>query len=125
MRWWEFALFGAGGGAFFEAMSIFKYLLLWQSARRTRSGRVRSNPPPLHAYFDVPAHAWMAVIRMALGAGVAALFGGSGQLVGPYAAVALGFAAPAVLARTGSIPQVASAVAGSSGAGGEGGAPTS
>lgn len=113
MQWWQFALLGAGGGALVEVLSILKSLTLWQEARRTRSGRVRSSPPHLRSFLDIPAHAWMLGFRMTLGAGAAALFGATDQISGAYAAVVFGFAAPVLLARLGSIPYVANAISGS------------
>jgi hypothetical protein len=110
--WWQFAMFGACGGALVEVLAVFKWLAVWQSARRTSTGRVRGKPPKLRTYIDVPVHAWLAVFRTVLGAGCAALFGAGGQINGPYVAVALGFAAPSVLAQLGSIPQVAAAIRG-------------
>ncbi|MEV5720603.1 hypothetical protein AB0L41_42630 [Amycolatopsis mediterranei] len=114
MHWWQFALLGAGGGALVEVLAIFKWLTVGQSARRTLAGRVKSKPPALRMYVDVPAHVWMAVLRAALGAGCAVLFGASGQINGPYVAVAVGFAAPSMLAQLGTIPQVAAAIQGPS-----------
>lgn len=117
MHWWQFALLGAGGGALVEALAVFKCLAAWQSARKTPTGRVKSNPPALRTYIDVPVHRWLVVCRAILGAGSAALFGASGQINGPYVAVALGFAAPSMLAQLGTIPQVAAAVRGAPEAG--------
>jgi hypothetical protein len=112
MHWWQFVLLGAGGGALVEILVIFRWFATWQSARRTPTGRVKSQPPELRKYVDVPVHLWMAVARMTLGAGAAALFGMTDQINGVYGAVALGFAAPSMLAQLGSIPKVAAAVAG-------------
>ncbi|WP_027944560.1 hypothetical protein [Amycolatopsis taiwanensis] len=112
VHWWQFALLGAGGGALVEILAIFKWLAVWQSARRTSTGKVKGSPPKLRSYLDVPVHAWMAVFRTVLGAGSAVLFGAGGGINGPYVAVALGFAAPSMLAQLGTIPQVAAAIRG-------------
>lgn len=112
MHWWQFALLGAGGGALVEILAVFKWFAVWQAARRTPTGRVSGRPPTLRTYIDLPAHAWMAVLRTVLGAGSATLFGASGQINGAYVAVALGFAAPSILAQLGTIPQIAAAIAG-------------
>ncbi|MEC3918311.1 hypothetical protein [Nocardia sp. CDC160] len=73
----------------------------------------------MRTYIDLPVHAWMLVVRTMLGASVAALFGATGQISGAYVAVALGFAAPSVLAQLGSVPQLAAVISGpSKGSGG-------
>jgi hypothetical protein len=110
MQWWEYALLGAAGGALVELLSIFNCLALWQRARKTPTGRIRSKPPSIRVYLDIPAHAWMTFFRMLLGAGSAFAFGASGSIDGVSAAVALGFAAPSLLAQLGSIPQIANVV---------------
>lgn len=110
MKWWEYALLGAAGGALVELLSVFNCLVRWQAARKTSSGRIRSKPPSLRSYLDIPAHAWMTFFRTLLGSGAAFAFGASGSINGVAAAVALGFSAPSFLAQLGSIPQVADAV---------------
>lgn len=111
MAWWQFALLGAGGGALVEALAVFKWITIWQGDRRVSSGTIKGAPPGWRRYVDVPVHAWLLVIRAPLGAATATLFGLTGQISGAYAAVAFGFAAPAVLAQLGSVPQIANAVA--------------
>lgn len=112
MHWWQYSLLGAAGGMLVEVLAIFKWLATWQSARRTVTGRVKGSPPRLRTYIDLPVHGWMAVLRMIFGAGAAVLFGATGQINGPYVAVALGFAAPSMLAQLGTIPQVAAVIRG-------------
>jgi len=112
MSWWQFGIFGAGGGLSVELLAVFRGCAEWQAARRTASGRRRAKPPPLRQYLDTAAHACLAVLRSAIGAGAALLFGTSGQISGVYAAVALGVCAPAVLGQLGAVPQVARLVAG-------------
>jgi hypothetical protein len=73
---------------------------------------LKKDLPGWREYVDVSLHLWLLAIRMPLGAGVAALFGMTEQISGAYAAVAFGFAAPAVLAQLGGVPQVAAAVRG-------------
>lgn len=113
MNWWQFGLLGAGGGLSVELLAVFRGCAQWQAARRTATGRRRAKPPALRQYLDTAAHACLAVLRGAIGATTALLFGASGQISGAYAAVALGVCAPAVLATLGAVPQVASLVAGS------------
>lgn len=101
MAWWQCLVLGALGGVLAEVLGVLKWVTVWQSARRGTSGRLRGKPPSFRTYVDVPVHAWLLVIRMLLGAGTAWLFGVTGQVSGPYAALAFGFAAPAVLAQLG------------------------
>lgn len=112
MQWWQFAVFGAAGGLSVELLAVFRGCAQWQAARRTASGRRRARPPALRRYLDTTAHGCLAVLRSAIGAGAALLFGTSGQISGAYAAVALGVCAPAMLAQLGASPQIASLVAG-------------
>ncbi|MFI5782330.1 hypothetical protein [Nocardia sp. NPDC051570] len=112
MQWWQFALLGAGGGILVEALSIFRCLAIWQADRRTATGRVKGHPPQWKSYVDAPAHLGLLGCRALLGAASAVMFGATGQISGAFVAVALGFAAPSVLAQLGSIPQVAAAVSG-------------
>lgn len=113
MSWWQYTILGAGGGALAEALALFNWITVWQASRRAASGRLKKAPPHWRQYIDVPAHAWMLLYRALLGAGAAALFTVTGQISGAYAAVTLGFAAPAILTRLGSTPAVARAASGS------------
>jgi hypothetical protein len=110
MPWWEFALLGAGGGVVVEALAVFRWVAAWQDARRGKTGTLRSRPPKLGRYVDFPAHAIMLPARAGLGATAAILFGLTGQITGPYGALAFGCAAPVLLARVGLIPQVGKAI---------------
>lgn len=112
MQWWQFASFGAFGGVLVEALSLFKWYSIWQNARRTASGTIRNNPPPLKRYVDVKVQIGMLIIRAVLGAASAAIFAMNNQLKGAFVAIALGFCGPALLNRLGEIPQVTSIVAG-------------
>lgn len=105
VQWWDFSLLGAAGGVLVEVLVVFQGMIQWQTARRTPLGRVRRNPPPLRRFLDVPAHAWICVIRALLGAGGAAVFGASGQITGVVAAVAVGYAAPTLIGQLGSVGQ--------------------
>jgi hypothetical protein len=112
MPWWQFALLGAGGGAIVEVLAIFRCVAAWQDARRDRNGTIKRVPPKLRRYVDIPAHAIMLPARVLLGSAAAVLLGVTGQVTGPYGAVAIGCAAPVLLAQLGSVPQVAKAVNG-------------
>ena len=110
MLWWQFALLGTSGGVLVEVLAAFRCVVAWQGARRNRDGTLKRIPPKLGRYVDVPAHAIMLPARAALGAAAATLFGMTGQVTGPYGAVAFGCAAPVLLAQLGLIPQVERAV---------------
>lgn len=114
MAWWQFALLGAGGGAIVEVLTTFRSVALWQEARRDTSGRMKRVQPRLRSYVDVPVIAWLLLLRTTLGAVTAVLFGVTGQIAGSYGALVIGFAAPAILAQLGSVPQVARTVNGPS-----------
>jgi hypothetical protein len=104
MSLWQYAILGAAGGALAEALSLFNWITVWQSDRRRTTGKLKAEPPSWREYVDVRVHVWLLVIRMPLGAGTALLFGAAGQISGAYAAVAFGFAAPAVLGPAGLNP---------------------
>lgn len=106
MAWWQFSLLGACGGALVELLSLYQSLFAWQKARKASTGKIRKTPAKLHNYVDVPAHTWLLLIRCLLGALASGLFGVSGQITGAVAGIALGSAAPAILAQLGQIPQV-------------------
>ena len=93
-------------------LSLFRWLSLWQAARRSPSGLVQEAPPPLTRYVDVPAHIGMLLVRGVVGAISAVVFAAGGQIQGAYGAIALGFCGPALLSRLGELPRVASMVAG-------------
>ena len=114
MPWWQFALLGAGGGAIVEVLAVFRGIAAWQDARRNPDGTIKFLPPRLREYVDGPAHMLMLPARMVLGTAATVLCGVTGQITGPYGAVAIGCAAPVLLAQLGSIPQVAKAVNGAS-----------
>lgn len=106
----ESVLLGAAGGSLVEVLAVLGYVLAWQRARRTPTDRVRKSPPRVRVYVDVPAHLWVLAIRAPLGAFAAWLFAVTGQTSGPYAVLAVGFAAPALLAQLGQFPQISQAV---------------
>jgi hypothetical protein len=112
MSWWQYAILGAGGGAVAEVLEVFRCITAWRSDRRTPTGLLKSDPPGMRKYIDLPVLAILLPFRAILGAGAAMIFGLTGQISGAYAAIAFGFAAPVVLAQLGSVPAVAHAVAG-------------
>ncbi len=110
MPWWQSALLGAGGGALVELLAVFRCIAMWQKARQNRDGTLKRTPPDLRRYVDIAAHSIMLPTRAGLGAAAATVFGITGQVTGPYGAIAFGCAAPVLLAQLGSIPQVEKAV---------------
>lgn len=108
---WQFALLGAAGGALVEVLSLLRWIVEWANDRRKIDGRLKKKSRPRwRTYIDLPVHAWLLAIRIPLGAVTAWLFAQGEQISGAYAAVAFGFAAPAVLAQFGSIPMVTDAI---------------
>lgn len=110
MPWWQFAMLGAGGGVIVEALAVFRSVTVWQDARRNHDGTLKRRLPDLDRYVDLPAHALMLPARAALGAVAAILLGLTGQVTGPYGALAFGCAAPVLLAQVGRFPQVSKAI---------------
>ncbi|WP_019065459.1 hypothetical protein [Streptomyces prunicolor] len=110
MAGWQFAMYGACGGAVVEVLSLLHWVSQWQEARRTPVGRLKKNAPTWSTYVDWKVHTALIILRGGLGAGTATLFGITGQISGAYVAVALGFAAPSVLSQLGGIPQIAAAL---------------
>lgn len=112
MTWWQYAAFGAAGGALVEVLAIFKWITYWQADRRDKDGSLKAKRPNWQKYIDVPLHSVLLVIRMLLGAGTSALCGTNGEIKGAFVAVGCGVAAPVILAQLGAIPQLASLVQG-------------
>lgn len=110
MPWWQFALLGAAGGVIVEVLTVFRWVRAWENSRRRPDGTVQDKPPKLTRYLDIPAHAIMLPARAGLGAVASVVFGLTGQVTGPYGALAFGCVAPVVLARLGLVPQIANAI---------------
>lgn len=109
---WQFALLGGAGGATVEILALFYSVIQWQTNRKTTKGRLKAHPPKLRRYVDPYAASVVLILRVALGAFVAWLFGYTGQITGAVAAVALGFAAPMVLKELGANSDVQAMVKG-------------
>lgn len=108
-------LLGASGGALRGVVDIYNRVLEWQTDRRSfrqaPADRQDAEPPRLGQYFDPVADPIATGIHTALGAGVAVLFGTTGQISGPYAAFVVGVSAPALLTQLGRFQAVGNAVA--------------
>ncbi len=86
MEWWVAASWGLVGAGAVEALALYKAI-----------HRVKEFPWRVKG--EVHFHAYLAsvVIRITLGAGLAAAFGASGQIAGPLGAVIVGIAAPKIV----------------------------
>ncbi|WP_220188879.1 hypothetical protein [Streptomyces phytophilus] len=108
-------MLGASGGALRGLVDIYNRVLEWQTDRRSfrqaPADRQGAEPPRLGQYFDPVADPIATGIHTALGAGVAVLFGTTGQISGAYAAFVVGVSAPALLAQLGRFQAVGNAVA--------------
>ncbi|MFJ8957362.1 hypothetical protein ACIRO1_45455 [Streptomyces sp. NPDC102381] len=72
----------------------------------------QENRPHFLAYFDPSVDVAAALVHCLLGAGTAALLGGTGQINGAYAAVVVGMSAPMLLTQLSRIQTVNEAVTG-------------
>jgi hypothetical protein len=89
---------GAVGGGIAEAVNLWGNLIAWQQARHSALRRQRT-PPPVTRYIDPLADTLVALTRVAMGVGAGLLF--HSQVTGVTAAIAVGAAAPALLAQVG------------------------
>ncbi len=109
---------GAAGGSLRGFIDAYNQTMEWQSARRElrkRSAGQVQELPGFRDFFDLVPDLCAAAFHTALGAGAAALFGLTGQITGPYAAVAVGMSAPALLTQLGRVQRIGELVAGPSG----------
>ncbi|WP_432933498.1 hypothetical protein ACQPZZ_18055 [Microbispora sp. CA-135349] len=90
--------YGAVGGLIVEAIAAWNHLSAWRDARLLARSK-RKRRPALRDFIDLPADTAVACTRAALGCAAGAL--PHGQISGSYAAVAVGAAAPALLASIG------------------------
>ncbi|WP_153347010.1 hypothetical protein [Nocardia aurantia] len=93
-----------------QLLAVYNKANEWQRARQTPAGLVRKNPPKLVKYLDLPAIVLVGILRIALGAGVSALFAATQQISGPSVAVTLGCTAPAFLEQLGRARPISKAV---------------
>ncbi|MFF2364269.1 hypothetical protein ACFVU0_16375 [Streptomyces sp. NPDC058122] len=109
---------GAAGGSLRGLIDAYNQTMEWQSARRearSTPAPEEEGPPRFKDYFDLFPDTIAAVFHTALGAGAALLFGTSGQIVGTFAAIAVGVSAPALLTQLGQLQHVNEAVTGAAG----------
>lgn len=108
-----FALLGALGGSLRGLVDLYNQITQWHNARREhRAGDALGPPPEITKYIDIVPEAIAGVVHIALGAAAGALFGGTGQVAGAYAAVVVGASAPALLTQLGQLRPIKNAVTG-------------
>ncbi|WP_143254651.1 hypothetical protein [Amycolatopsis azurea] len=108
-----FALLGALGGSLRGLVDLYNQITQWHNARREhRAENAAGVPPKLTKYIDVVPEAIAGAVHIALGAAAGALFGGTGQVAGAYAAVVVGASAPALLTQLGQLRPIKNAVIG-------------
>lgn len=86
MEWWTACLWGLAGAAAVEALELYRAIQ-----------RVKGFPWRMPDEVPLAPYLVAVVIRNALGAGLAAAFGSSGQIAGPLGATAVGVAAPKIV----------------------------
>jgi len=86
VEWWTACLWGLAGSAAVEALELYRAIQ-----------RVKGFPWRMPDEVPLAPYLVAVVIRNALGAGLAAAFGSSGQIAGPLGAVAVGVAAPKIV----------------------------
>lgn len=88
MRWYEYLIWGAAGGAALEAAQFYVAL------------RSRGDWPwQLDKMAGPLGYGVSIIIRVLLGLGLATAAGLSGQISGPFGAIAVGIAAPVIVER--------------------------
>jgi hypothetical protein len=103
--WLSVVSFGACGAAAVQAITFSSKVQAWQAARQHERSAGKSPLPKLATFLDPPAFALVLITRLGLGAMAAAAF--HAQVNGPYAAMAVGASAPALLRQLGTIRGVA------------------
>lgn len=116
-------LLGASGGLLRGVLDAYNQVTAWRTARHEHrievdqadeadhAGRV-DDPPRLRDYFDALPDVVAAVANAALGAITTGLLAGQGQIVGAYAAVAVGISAPALLTQLAQVQPIKVSVSG-------------
>lgn len=86
MEWWTACLWGLVGSAAVEALELHRAIQ-----------RVKGFPWKMPDEVPLAPYLVAVLIRNALGTGLAAAFGSSGQIAGPLGAIAVGVAAPKIV----------------------------
>ncbi|MGW0871697.1 hypothetical protein ACWD3Z_14555 [Streptomyces sp. NPDC002740] len=107
-------LLGAVGGVLRGVVDLYVQFANWRSARGTHQREQLSEHvrPRLTQYFDPAVDLAAAGVHSVMGAGMAVLFGTTGQISGPYAAIVVGASAPVLLTQLARIQSVSAALGG-------------
>ncbi|MBT1094196.1 hypothetical protein [Streptomyces sp. Tu102] len=107
-------LLGAVGGVLRGAFDCYIQFANWRSARNAhqREQLAEHERPRLTQYFDPAVDLAAAGVHSVMGAGMAVLFGTTGQISGPYAAIVVGASAPVLLTQLARIQSVSEALGG-------------
>ncbi|MEV8434749.1 hypothetical protein [Streptomyces chartreusis] len=107
-------LLGAVGGVLRGVVDLYVQFANWRSARGAHQREQHSEHvrPRLTQYFDPAVDLAAAGVHSVMGAGMAVLFGTTGQISGPYAAIVVGASAPVLLTQLARIQSVSQALGG-------------
>ncbi|MEV6023569.1 hypothetical protein [Streptomyces sp. NPDC052036] len=111
-------LLGAVGGALRGVLDFYIQFVNWRSARsahRRLPPGEDSATPRVRDYFDPAVDVVAALVHSTIGAGLAVLFGRTGQISGPYAAIVVGISAPVILTQLSRVQAVSQAIGGGGG----------
>jgi hypothetical protein len=101
MHWQLVLVLGACGGAVLQVVTFSSKVQEWQRARQRALAARRRSLPRLRTFVDPPAFTLVALTRVVLGAIAAGAF--QSEVRGPYAAIAVGASAPALLRQLGNL----------------------
>lgn len=115
-------LLGAAGGVLRAVVDFYVQFVNWRSARgvHLREQPPERDKPRFRHYFDPAVDLAAAGVHSVMGAGLAVLFGSTGQISGPYAAIVVGISAPVLLTQLARIQAVSDALGGGQTAAGTG-----
>lgn len=107
-------MLGAVGGVLRGVVDLYIKFANWRSDRGAHQREQLSEHarPRLTQYFDPPVDLAAAGVHSVMGAGMAVLFGTTGQISGPYAAIVVGASAPVLLTQLARIQSVSEALGG-------------
>jgi hypothetical protein len=107
-------LLGAAGGVLRAVLDFYIQFVNWRSARGAHLREQLPEPekPRFRQYFDPAVDLTAAGVHSGMGAGLAVLFGSTGQISGPYAAIVVGVSAPVMLTQLARVHAVSDALGG-------------
>jgi hypothetical protein len=92
---WQCALYGAAGGALAGLVDFYQRFAAWRAACGVHLSQ--NSPGPSPTFFYPREDFYSVLLQVVLGCVGGLLFGGSGQVDGPYAILVVGASAPALL----------------------------